>query len=41
MDCGKTAWEEGEEAGRVVAENIHKNKETVLFPLINYVIMCT
>lgn len=29
----------GEKVGRAVAENIHKNKETTLFPLINYEIM--
>lgn len=48
-DCGTAVWEGkeergggrggGEKVGRAVAENIHKNKETTLFPLINYEIM--
>ena len=28
------------ETGRALAKNIHKNKDTVLYPLINYEIMC-
>lgn len=36
---GGERGEGGEKVGRAVAENIHKNKETTLFPLINYEIM--